>query len=234
MSRLGRAERALGSLSASEVNRDAARVRLAAVQSARNRPVDAHVTIETVLRDTPHSVPALLLQARLFQSERRFDEALRVAQSAVAASPDRLEPLLVQGDIFAARGDDEDADRSFARAAALGPSDPRPCLAQAKRALGESGRALESLRFVERARAIAPNDFETRSMLISALAQAGQRKAAIQAAAAAIGDWPRLVTLYLLLGRLQFAYGRPDEARRVQLPSASTRHHSRHYARSSN
>jgi tetratricopeptide (TPR) repeat protein len=119
--RLAEAERALVALTARDVDRDAARVRLAAVQSARNRPIDAHRTVNEVLRDSPHSVPALLLEARLLQSEGRLDDALRVAHRAVEANPHQLEPLLVQGDIFAARGDEVDADRSFERASrALG------------------------------------------------------------------------------------------------------------------
>jgi tetratricopeptide (TPR) repeat protein len=113
MNRLAEAERALVALIARGVNRDAARVRLAAVQSARNRPADAHRTVNEVLGDSPHSVPALLLEARLLQSDGRLDDAIRVAHRAVEANPHQLEPLLVQGDIFAARGDAADADRSF-------------------------------------------------------------------------------------------------------------------------
>ena len=36
-----------------------------------------------MLRETPHHVPALLLQARFFQAEHRLDEALRLFTNAL-------------------------------------------------------------------------------------------------------------------------------------------------------
>jgi Flp pilus assembly protein TadD len=109
-----------------------------------------------VLRDSPHSAPALLLEARLLQSERRLDEALRVAHRAVAANPNQPEALLVEGDILAARGDEAEADRAFERAATLSPGDPRPYLAQAKYRLAR-GRTLESESFVRRLVKLSPS-----------------------------------------------------------------------------
>jgi tetratricopeptide (TPR) repeat protein len=212
MNRLDAAERALLALAGGDANRESARIRLAAVQASRRQPADAHRTLQLVLEKSPHSMPALLLEARLLQSERRLDEALRVTHRAVAANPTQLEPLLVEGDLFAARGDDTAADRAFERAAALAPSDPRPYLARARDRL-TLGRAAESIALVERAQEIAPHDLPTRIALITTLTQAGLRQRAIDTTRAAIRDWPQGAALYVRLGLLQAADNRLDEAR---------------------
>jgi tetratricopeptide (TPR) repeat protein len=90
MNRTAEAEQALASLAAQPATRDAARVRLAAVQFTRGRRAEAHQTIQAVLLDSPHFVPALLLEARLFEAEHRLDDALRAARQAVADDPARL------------------------------------------------------------------------------------------------------------------------------------------------
>jgi cellulose synthase operon protein C len=212
MNRLANAERTLTRLAAVPANRDAARVRLAALQSARDRHDDAHLTLRAVLADSPQYVPALLLETRLFQSERRLNDALVAARRAVAAAPDRLDALFLEGDILAAQGDDAGSDLVFERAAAARPDSPQPYLALASRRLA-GGRAREAVGLIEHAQAIAPADLATRVMLIAALAATGQRAEAIEASEAAAAEWPDRSLLYLQLGRLQAADGKLDKAR---------------------
>ena len=212
MGRFADADRTLSKLAGITAHRDAARVRLSALQSARGRPDDAHRTLNRVLLDSPRYVPALFLEARLLQSEHRLSDALAVARRAVAAAPNQLDAAFLEGDILAAQGDGAGSDRVFEQAAAADPESPRPYLALAARRLA-GGRERDAIKLIERAQAVAPEDLETRVMLIDALARSGQRAAAIQASEAAISEWPDRPLLYLQLGRLQAADGRLDQAR---------------------
>jgi tetratricopeptide (TPR) repeat protein len=212
MGRFADAERTLSKLAGTTANRDAAQVRLSALQSARGRPDDAHRTLDAVLLDSPRYVPALFLEARLLQSEHRLSDALAVARRAIAAAPDQLDAAFLEADILAAQGDGAGSDRMFEQAAAADPESPRPYLALAGRRLA-GGRERDAIKLIERAQAVAPADLETRVMLIDALARSGQRFAAIEASEAAISEWPDRPLLYLQLGRLQAVDGKLDQAR---------------------
>ena len=212
--RLVEAERALTELGARGVNRDAARVRLAAVQYALKRSEAAHQTLRAVLNATPHDVPALLLEARFLQAEHRLDEALRAAQAAVTANPTSAQAALVEGDVDAALGDTPSAVRALETALKLNPRDASPAFAIARLHL-RHGDALEAMEAAERARTIRPDNLMPRVVLIEALSAAGQRARAIAQADEAIGRWPKVAALHVQLAALQVAEGHGDQARRT-------------------
>jgi tetratricopeptide (TPR) repeat protein len=214
MNRLVEAERALTELVARDVNRDAARVRLAAVQYALKQRETAHQTVRAVLDATPHYVAALLLEARFFQAEHRLDEARRAAQAAVTADPASAQAALVEGDVHAALGDAASAVRAYETALKLNPSDASPALAMARMHMRD-GQALEAVEAAERARTARPDDLTPRVVLIEALTSAGQRARAIEQAEEAIVRWPRVAALHAELGVLQAAEGHGDQARRT-------------------
>jgi tetratricopeptide (TPR) repeat protein len=213
MNRPVEAERALGELKAGDVTRAAAQVRFAAVQYARTDREAAHATLRETLRETPQSVPALLLQARFFQAEQRLDDALRAAQAATAADPTHAQAALVEGEVHAALGDEVRAVRAFETALKLNPRDGAPALAMARVRM-RHGHALEAVEAAERARVARPDDLAPHLVLIEALANAGQRARAIEQAQAAISRWPRLAVLHVQLGVLQAADGQSEHARR--------------------
>jgi tetratricopeptide (TPR) repeat protein len=225
VNRLADAEHALAELAAREGTSDAARVRLAAVQYAREQRQAAHATLRVLLEQNPKNVPALLLQARFFQAEERLEEALRAAQNAAAADPTHAEAAFVGGSIYAALRDDVRAVESFEQALKLNPRDVSPYLAIARVRMRQ-GRPADAVEAAERAQAARQEDVAPRLVLIEALAHAGQRARAIQTAQAAIARWPRLAVLHVQLGLLQTADGRAEQARRslstaLQLDPAS-------------
>jgi tetratricopeptide (TPR) repeat protein len=225
MNRLGEAESALADLGARDATRDAARVRLAAVQYAQNERDAAHGTLRTVLDGTPKNVPALLLQARFFQLEQRWDDALRAVQAAALADPTHAQAALAEGEVYAALGDEGRAVRAFETALKLNPRDAMPYLRMARVRM-RHGRAVEAVEAAERARTIWPDDLAPRLVLIEALAASGRRARAIEQTQSAIGRWPKLAELHVQLGVLQAADGQHEPARRslstaLQLDPAS-------------
>jgi len=119
--RLADAERALGDLIAREATRDAASMRLAAVQYARGQREKAHVTVRALLQRNPRSVPALLLQARFFRAEQRLDEALRATQAAADADPKNAGAGTMAGLTLEALNRRDEAQRAFERALEANP-----------------------------------------------------------------------------------------------------------------
>jgi tetratricopeptide (TPR) repeat protein len=211
--RLAEAQRVLADLVARDATREAARVRLAAVQYAENQREAAHETLRAVLSDTPRSVAALLLQARFFQVEQRLDEALRAAQAATAADPTHAQAAVVEGEIHAALGDEMRAVGAFETALKLNPADASPSLAMARVRM-RHGHAREAVEAAERARLARPDDLAPYLVLIEALANAGQRAQAMEQVHAAIARWPKFAMLHVQLGMLQVADGQSEQARR--------------------
>jgi tetratricopeptide (TPR) repeat protein len=213
MNRLADAERELTDLVSHDSTRDAARIRLAAVQYAMNKRDAAHDTLRAVLQRAPANVPALLLNARFFQTERKLDEALRAAQAAVAADAAHSEPLIVEAGVYAALGDETRAVQALESALKIAPGDPSPYVAIARVRLA-NGHAQEAVQAADRARQAMPDDLAARVLLIESLSKAGQRSRAMDEARAALGQWPRAADLHVQQGALQAADGRRDDARR--------------------
>lgn len=213
MNRLADAEQALAGLIGRDPTRDGANVRLAAVQYARDQRETAHATLRAMLERNPRSVPALLLQARFFQVEQRFDAALRAAQAAAVADPTNAQAALVEGEIHANLRDDVGALRAFETSAKLDPKDASPHLAIARLRMRQ-GQAVDAVMAAERAAALRPDDLGARLLLIEALADAGQRARAIEEAQSAITRWPKAASLHVQLAGLHATDGQTEQARR--------------------
>jgi len=208
------AERALTELVSRNEKRDAAHVRLAAVQYASKQRATAHQTLRALLDASPHYVAALLLQARFFQAEHRLDEAHRAAHAAVTTDPRSAQAALVDGDVDAALGDAASAVRAYETALTINPRDVAPALAIARIHIAQ-GRTLEAVDVAERLRTARPDDLNARLVLIEALTNAGQRARAIEQAEAAIARWPNVAAPRVALGMLQAAEGHNDQARGI-------------------
>lgn len=76
-------------------------------------------------RIAPGSLDTRLVAGELALKQGRRDEAARIYDDAIAASPKRVEPLLARAALADIGGKVDDAAALVARAAALAPTDPR-------------------------------------------------------------------------------------------------------------
>ena len=63
----------------------------------------------------------MVLQAQMFLTERKLNEALTSAQAAVAANPQAAAAQSTLGDVFAAKSDPDNAMRAFNEVLKLNP-----------------------------------------------------------------------------------------------------------------
>jgi tetratricopeptide (TPR) repeat protein len=90
------------------------------------------------LRINPDSVPARVQLVLRYIYEEKLDQALKLAQEAVALSPDSVGTQLALAQTLRAKGDDEGALAAYLQAKKLDPSSPKVSyyLVSAYRALG--------------------------------------------------------------------------------------------------
>jgi tetratricopeptide (TPR) repeat protein len=212
VNRLPEAEALLRGLAAQPAHSTEGNLRLAAVQYARGEREAAYRVLDSLLARKPKTLGALMLQARLLAQDGRYDDALARARAAVAADVTSAEAVAVEGEIYAAKGDHERAVRSFQAALRLDPADARPYVAIAQIRLRQR-HATDALEAARRAVDAAPDLPAARSVLVEALAAAGQRDRAEVEAAESVKRWPRNAILHAELGAVRWLNGHADQAR---------------------
>jgi tetratricopeptide (TPR) repeat protein len=204
------AERQLKALADAPTTRDAASVRLAAVLFVRGDRGGARAIVEALLARSPRNLPGQLLHAKLLEADGRLDDALAAAR-LVATIDSSMAASLLQGDILAAQGHDDQAVQAFEAAASANGSDATPPLAIGRIRL-KQGRFPEAIDAAERARARRANDPAVALVLIDALSGAGQFERAEYETRAAMAEWPRVADFHTRLGRIALASERSGEA----------------------
>jgi tetratricopeptide (TPR) repeat protein len=212
INRLPEAESLLRRLAVQPAHDTEGNLRLAAVQFARGERQGAYHVLDSLLRRKPKTLGALMLQARLLAQDRRFDDALGRARAAIAADVTSAEAVAVEGEIYAAKGDHERAVRSFQAALKLDPANAAPHLAVAQIRLRQ-GHQIDALESARRAVEAAPDAPASRSVLVEALAAAGQKERAEAEAVESVKRWPRTAILHAELGAVRWLNGHPDLAR---------------------
>ncbi len=126
-----------------------------------NQPFDAMLELEDFLRKDPNSVPALQLFATLHSVVREDNRrAIEIMERCSQLAPGDSGVWQYLGNLYLAKGRDEDAVRCFERAVTLTPEDPQALaflayaytkFGRAEEARSRFGQALKSL-----ARAVEP------------------------------------------------------------------------------
>jgi len=131
-----------------------------------------------------NNLPAQLTKVRRLNDTGQRDEALRQLEPLVKQHPDNVDALLLQGDLYGMDPRSHaEAFKTYERARALEPRDPRPFLGQItlhllKKELPAAEAALGRLR------EISPNGYFTHYMAAWVRLEKGELKAAAESAAA--------------------------------------------------
>jgi len=174
---------------------------------------------DALVPSAPESIEALAgARAALERGDAAAGHAY--AQRAAAAGANRIEVLLLLGDIFLARGLAGEAVERFTEAAreierlgeaavavVVGDDAQRRALMGSALSLTELGRTTEALEAAERLRVLAPTETSVQSALAEALLQAGDASRAAQVLEAARIAAPDDVVLLTRLGRAYHARG---------------------------
>ena len=218
---LGQTERAIEHLAAMVAENPGmsdAGIKLAELQEGAGRDDDAAATYRQVLDHSPVPLPDIAVSLGLVELRRtRFEEAERLARSALSGLPARAHILLSR--IALARGDLASAEREAREAA--GERDPQPSaiLALAEVRL-KGGRAAEGLADVERAAARAkelrlPSVWNLEFLRGDALARMNRIDEAEAAFRAEIAAYPSNSQPFVSLAVLRFMKGDRPEVDRV-------------------
>lgn len=212
--RLAASEHELLPLAGRAGTREAAAVRLAAIQYARGDHQSAYSTLDRLLKTSPKNVAALLVRAQLLLADGKPDAALAAANAAMTPGPTLAPALTVKGAALAAKGDNDRALQALDEAAKLNPASASANVAIARIRL-KQGRVSDAIAAVEKAKARQPGDYATTVTLVDALIAGGEGLRAEAEAKAGLEKWPRAPELYTRLGGLQLAQRRTDEAQRT-------------------
>jgi tetratricopeptide (TPR) repeat protein len=98
-----------------------AQSKLAAIKYAGGQQALAHQMIDEVLKRDPNSVTGLLVGARFLISEKKYDEALGLAQKAAAADPRSAAAQYTMGTIYMAKSDADGAMKAFNQVLQINP-----------------------------------------------------------------------------------------------------------------
>lgn len=128
---------------------------------------------------TRAAVFSLLLSGVIpLQAHPEIEESLTRLNEQIAANPDRAEPYLERGEVYARHGDWLSAEANYLRAAELEPKLPRLDRALAALALA-TGRTAEAAAHLDRALAVDPQDADALLLRARAHSATGRRDAAL-------------------------------------------------------
>lgn len=98
------------------------RVKLAEVYEREGRPLEAEKLLSYLIEQQPAMAPAYRARARLLMRQGRKSDALADVREIIRRSGERVdaEEYLLRGEIWLIYGEEEEAERDFARAVASG------------------------------------------------------------------------------------------------------------------
>ena len=137
-----------------------------------------------------------------------MEEAMRAAKRAEELAPDLPEAWLAQGNLYSAALKPADADRAFERALEGNPDSFDVLHLYARHAFS-AGQHAKSVELFERARLLAPDDYQVVALLSGALRALGDEHRAMQADRDAIALIERRLELY------------PDDSRALHLAAGA-------------
>ena len=178
-----------------------ARVRKAQIRHLQDRNADAYAALDAVLANDPKNAQALSLRAQILVAERKFEEALLAAESAVAVDGSVAEAHLTLGRIQERLGHADKAIASFNEVLRLSPTSV-PAQLDLSRAYLTAGRPQDALQLAQSVLARQPRNPD--ALLIQAQAQlrAGNVAAAEPPTRALMRDHPGAAAVQLQVGDL--------------------------------
>ena len=160
------------------------------LQQSNALPAEVEKALDRAVEGNPSSVSAHLAKINYMLGQRRMQDAVTAAQTAVAVRPDSVQILEALGRAQLAAGDSNQALGSFGKLAALQPKGVRPLLLQAE-AHAASKDWASARASLEKALKLEPG---ARSILLSVVnieARAGNVEKAVAAARVIQKQYPK-------------------------------------------
>jgi tetratricopeptide (TPR) repeat protein len=180
-----------------------ASVRLAAVAVLEHRVADAYKLIDEALQKYPKNQFALAARAEMFLRERKLDDALAAAKSAVSVAERPASAVqMVVGRIHVARMEFSEAVTAFNEAVRLNPRFIEPHLQLARTYL-VMGRVDESLASAQEAMKLQPSNPEAHLAATRAYLAKGDTANADKSVKLLIASNPKAATVQAQLGYLE-------------------------------
>lgn len=180
-----------------------AAVRLAAVAVMEKREADAYKLIDEALQKYPKNQFALAARAEMFLRERKLDDALAAAKSAVSATERPASAVqMVVGRIQLARMEYTDAVAAFNEAVRLNPRFIEPHLQLARTYLA-MGKVDESLASAQEALKLQPTSPEAHLVVARAYLAKGDAANADKSVKLLVASNPKSAVVQAQLGYLE-------------------------------
>jgi tetratricopeptide (TPR) repeat protein len=189
-----------------------ANVRLAALDRVAGQPAEAYKKLDAVLKSNPGNLQAQLLRGSFLLQDGKKDDALEIANAAVATHRDSVGAYALLGRVQAARKQKEEAIAAYQEIVRLNPlaTDARIALARLQLA---SGRTDSSVDMAEAAVRAQPQNPDAQLALVQALLVRGDVDRAAQELAGLKARFPQSAAVHVQLGVLAGRRHQPAEAR---------------------
>jgi tetratricopeptide (TPR) repeat protein len=99
-----------------------AKLRLSQIDFVENRRPQAYQQLEDVLKRFPKNDSALEEKARLLIADQKYDEAISITNTVIAGNPKAARSHFMRGVSYQAKGNIDDAIKSFLRVLEIAPS----------------------------------------------------------------------------------------------------------------
>lgn len=187
---------------------------LAIALGAAKRDDDAIAQLQRTLTRRPPFPPAFIELSRQLSEKGRFEEAIKLLETALAASPDHVDLRMALGYLHLKRNDRPGAKAAFQRVRELAPDRYETLGAMAK-VLVLDGEYAGAADLYRNALALRPDDVLTRINLGKCLLELGERDAGESTLRAAIRTAPQFA------GRAILALAAAPHGRVFLRPSAA-------------
>ncbi len=212
--RLPEGVRTLKSLTGEAALKSAVQMRLAILAYRAGNRTEARSTLAATLADDPKNVPALLTQGRWLLADRRVDDAIRIAESAVALQPASTQGQYLLGLGYETAGRMDEAARAYGEALRLNPQTAVAQLALARVQLAR-GSGSSAVELAQQARTSQPDNPDARATYARTLIRARAFARAAPEVASLRREFPKNAVVLALEGYLLAATGRFAESERA-------------------
>jgi tetratricopeptide (TPR) repeat protein len=187
--------------------------RRASLANYRGQRQRAYGILEEVLVKEPRNLEALVTKGRLLLMDRKFGDALGVAQTAIESDPTSWQAHEIAGSAHAGMTRLEDATKSFNEALRLNARALRAQIGLAE-LNAVAGRREAALRFAEEAVKTHPNSIEARLLLVRTLTSGGDVARARRELAPLTERLTNVAIVHVLNGQIAMRGGDHAAARR--------------------
>src|SRR6476646_10315731 len=172
---------------------------------------EAKSYLQDLTKQARDFIGAWILQARLAQSEKKYDEVTALLQNVFSRDPDHIEGRVIQAQALLGKGDVKQGTGALERVDKSVENNP---LIKYQLALAyvQGGNASQAINELEQAIKIAPNYVEANVLLAQVRLRAGDPQSAIPPLEAALRLRPDVMQVRMLLADAYQALGRSEDA----------------------